>query len=242
MKRVQSYEDARRRRSSALRLVRYVAFLYLGFALIVTFGFKTYTVGSRSMRPTLDPKDKIIVASSAYGVVNPFNGQRLGFRPPERGDVALVRLPSAPSRDWKTRLADSVIGFLTLQRLGAPGASDALDSPVVKRVIALPGDAVSMSGYVVRVRVAGSEHFLTEYEVSGRDYDIVSDGPTEGWTSSLPLSGEMPAFELGPGEFFVVDDDRSYCSDSRFFGPVKAERFVGKALLRYWPLDRVSGF
>lgn len=241
MKRVQSYEDARRRRSSALRLVRYVAFLYLGFALIVTFGFKTYTVGSRSMRPTLDPKDKIIVASSAYGVVNPFNGQRLGFRPPERGDVALVRLPSAPSRDWKTRLADSVIGFLTLQRIGSPGADDSLDSPVVKRVIACPGDSVSMSGYVMRIKVAGSEHFLTEYEVSGQDYDIVSSGPGDGWSTSLPLSGEMPAMELGPGEYFVVDDDRSYCSDSRFFGPVRAERFVGKVLLRYWPLDRITG-
>ena len=67
--------------------------------LLRTFGFKAYTVGSRAMRPTLEPKDKIIVASSAYGVVNPFNGQRLGFRSPERGDVALVRLPAAPSRD-----------------------------------------------------------------------------------------------------------------------------------------------
>lgn len=241
MKRVQSFEDAKRRRSSAFRFLRYLAVLYLAYALIVTFGLKTYTVGSRAMRPTLEPRDKIMVASSAYGVTNPFSGQRIGFRPPERGDVALIKLPAAPTRDWKTRLADSIIGFLTLQRVSSPGSGDALDSPVVKRVIACPGDSVSMSGYVVRVKVAGSEHFLTEYEVAGRDYDIVGAVQTEGKPTSLLLAGEMPAIELGPGEFFVVDDDRSYSSDSRFFGPVKADRFLGKALLRYWPLDRISG-
>ncbi len=51
----------------------------------------------------------------------------------------------------------------------------------------------------------------------------------------------MPELLLGKDEYFVVGDDRFSSADSRFFGPVRSDRIVGKVLARYWPLDRLSG-
>jgi len=240
MKRPQSFEDAKRRRSRVLRIAKYFLFVFLAFEIFTSFALKAWIVGSTSMRPTLEPGDRLIVASSAYGFLNPFSGRRHALRSPERGDVILLRLPSAPRRAWYERFSDSLLRFVTLQRLGSPQAKPD-DSPVVKRVIACPGDAVRMEGFVMQVKAAGTEHFLTEYEVSGGDYTIAGARPVEGWVPGLPLAGSMPEVTLGPDEYFVVGDDRFLNADSRLYGPIRSELIVGKVLARYWPFDRMSG-
>lgn len=40
---------------------------------------------------------------------------------------------------------------------------------------------------------------------------------------------------LGPGEFYVLGDNRPVSKDSRYFDAVADEQVVGKALLRFWP-------
>ena len=45
----------------------------------------------------------------------------------------------------------------------------------------------------------------------------------------------MPA-----GSYFVMGDNRPDSQDSRFFGVVDRELIVGRAWLRYFPLDRVG--
>lgn len=221
-------------------MAKYLLIVFVSFELFSSYAVKTWIVGSASMRPTLEPRDRVIVAPSAYGILNPLSGRRHTLRGPERGDVILLRLPSAPSRAWYERFGDSFARFFTLQRLGSPAARPD-DSPVIKRVVAGPGDAVRMEGFVVQVKAAGDDHFLTEYEVSGRDYQIAGARPVDGWTRDLPLAGSMPELLLGKDEYFVVGDDRFSSADSRFFGPVRSDRIVGKVLARYWPLDRLSG-
>ncbi|MBU0928754.1 MAG: signal peptidase I [Spirochaetes bacterium] len=242
MKRVQSFEDVKRKRSRVMRFAKYVVLIFFAFESFSAFALKSWVVGSTSMMPTLSPKDRVIVASSAYGVLNPFSGTRTVFKAPKRGDVVLIRRPSSEHRAWHKRLLDSALHFLSLQRLGAPGVEAAFDSPVIKRVVAGPGDSVMMDGYIVYVRTAGTSHYLTEYEVSGGDYDIAGARPIDGWDKAMPLAGSMEAMELGPDEFFVVGDERFSSPDSRFFGPVRADHFLGKVVARYWPLDRISGF
>lgn len=242
MKRVQSFEDTRRRRFRILQILKYAALFFVGFEVFSAFALKTWIVSSSSMQPTLESRDRIVVGSSTYGILNPFNGKRASFKAPSRGDIVLVRLPSSKERSWHQRLLDSVVRFLTFQRLGQLGTKSALDTPVIKRIVAGPGDSVMMEGFIMYVKSSGTSHYLTEYEVSGADYDINGGQSVKDWGKDMPLSGTMAPVDLGPGEFFVVGDNRFSSADSRFFGTVKSAHFIGKVLFRYWPLDRMSGF
>jgi signal peptidase I len=39
------------------------------------------------------------------------------------------------------------------------------------------------------------------------------------------------------GEIFLLGDHRSHSADSREFGPVTLDHVIGRAWLRYWPLN-----
>jgi signal peptidase I len=60
------------------------------------------------------------------------------------------------------------------------------------------------------------------------------------WDESIPFSGNMDSLILGPGECFVISDDRSNTNDSRTWGPIPADLITGKAIFRYWPLTRIG--
>jgi signal peptidase I len=47
-------------------------------------------------------------------------------------------------------------------------------------------------------------------------------------------------YTLASDEYWMMGDNRDNSSDSRYFGPVKAEALRGTPLLRYWPLDRLG--
>jgi signal peptidase I len=47
-------------------------------------------------------------------------------------------------------------------------------------------------------------------------------------------------WQLKEGEYFLAGDNRNHSRDSRAFGPVPRDQIVGKALFRYYPLDRIG--
>jgi signal peptidase I len=90
----------------------------------------------------------------------------------------------------------------------------------IKRVIAIPGDTVEI--------------------VSGR-VSINGQPIVEPYLLQLPRES-MAATEIPDGKLFVLGDNRLNSNDSRAFGMVSMDEVVGRAWLRYWPIDQVNLF
>jgi signal peptidase I len=45
---------------------------------------------------------------------------------------------------------------------------------------------------------------------------------------------------LGPGDYYVLGDNRPVSKDSRSFDAIHDEAIIGKAVIRFWPLTRIS--
>jgi signal peptidase I len=105
--------------------------------------------------------------------------------------------------------------------------------PFIKRVIGLPGDTVSLeNGRVYVTPRGGSPVPLAEpYVVKVGDHAA----PTTPRDAEGTAEWTVPA-----GEYFVMGDNRPESQDSRFFGPISRDSIVGRAWLRYFPLDRVA--
>jgi len=106
--------------------------------------------------------------------------------------------------------------------------------PFIKRVIGIPGDRVSLENGVVFVTASGGNPVRLDepYVIRGADGAVAATLPrdpsgTDAWT--------VPA-----GSYFVMGDNRTASQDSRFFGPVERDLIVGRAWLRYFPLDRLG--
>ena len=98
-------------------------------------------------------------------------------------------------------------------------------TPFIKRVIGRAGDRVEIldTGQVSVNGTVLDEPYLFRTDPSG------PTDPTE-------ASGES-SWTVGEGELFVMGDHRGNSVDSRVFGTVPVDNVVGRAWLRYWPLD-----
>ncbi len=100
-----------------------------------------------------------------------------------------------------------------------PPGQEPGSTPYIKRVIGLPGDVVDLrNGHV----------FINGQEIS--EPYVYPGQVTE------PLNGQSH-WVVPAGSLFVMGDHRENSSDSRVFGPVPIANVIGRAWLRYWPLN-----
>jgi signal peptidase I len=90
--------------------------------------------------------------------------------------------------------------------------------PFVFRVIGLPGDKVEVKGGKVYVNAQPLEENYIE---------------------------EAPNYQFGsvtvpPNSYLVLGDNRNKSYDSHYWGFVPRENIIGKAIKRFWPLDRLG--
>ncbi len=117
-------------------------------------------------------------------------------------------------------------------RLGSPARGDVVvfrspknaDIDFIKRIIALPGEKVKISGGKVYVNS------------SVLDESAYLD-PTV-YTGPESFLAENRELIIPSGRYFVLGDNRMQSSDSRDFGPVLPSEFIGKVFFRYWPVNR----
>lgn len=95
----------------------------------------------------------------------------------------------------------------------------------IKRIIGLPGDTVSLKNNAIYVNGQKVEepYLAPDVVIFGGSY------LQEGQSVVVP-----------PGSYFVLGDNRPHSSDSREFGPIALEDFIGVAILRYWPFSRMG--
>ncbi len=103
---------------------------------------------------------------------------------------------------------------------------------LVKRVIGLPGETISLSAG--RVYING--HVLPEPWLPAVTRTETTPGP-----SARPYSLHHP-YRIPADDVYVLGDNRTQSCDSRDWGPIAKSKIVGKVDLRIWPLSRLNFF
>ena len=85
---------------------------------------------------------------------------------------------------------------------------------IVKRVVGMPDESVALEGGLL---------YVDDLLALPEPIPAGPDGKVSGrwWT--------------GPDEYFVLGDNPRRSTDSRAFGPVPAQRIIGRVWLRCWP-------
>lgn len=116
-----------------------------------------------------------------------------------------------------------------------PGSGlDTEGIPFIKRVIGLPGDTVALeNGRVFVTRPGASAVRIEEPYVA-----MEADGSS---TPTLPRdAGGTAEWVVPDSSYFVMGDNRQQSQDSRVFGAIDREHILGRAWLRYFPLERIG--
>jgi signal peptidase I len=191
-------EPAKRPSSTLRNIVEWV--LVLGGALLIallirTFLFTTFWIPSASMEPTLvgQPDRHDRI------IVN-----RLSYKlhAVHRGDIIVFEKPPGETATTED---------------GRPVKD------LIKRVIGLPGETVTLKGGKVYV----DGHRLDEsYLPKG--------------TETRPICGTTTEFKVPEDHVLVFGDNRTNSTDGRCFGPIDEDTIVGRAFFRFWPLSELD--
>jgi len=237
MRRNYSYADQKTQRYRSRGAILVVLVFIVLYIFFTSLFFSMRVLENDTMAPNLRKGEMFVFFS--YGLYSLIPGLDLERGPMalRRGNIVLMDMfrEKPPGIFYKS--LDVLARFFTAQRFSLLDKEEHL---FVKRVIGLPGDEITMTNFVIRVKAKGSAYSLTEFEVTDIDYTPSIPNIPALWDSSLPFSGNMERVVLGEDECFVLSDDRSSTNDSRTWGPVKINNITGKALFRYWPFTRIG--
>lgn len=99
------------------------------------------------------------------------------------------------------------------------------DVDYIKRIIGKPGD---------RVMLKEGAFYVNDTKI---DEPYLAPGT---YISAGSFLREGEEIVVPPGKYFAVGDNRGHSSDSREFGPIPLEDFIGRAFLRYFPVSEAG--
>ena len=112
---------------------------------------------------------------------------------------------------------------------------NAINENYVKRIIGLPGEKVRIeNGAVYIINSENPNGFkLDEPYTNGQNNTYVRANDT---VENQPIT----EITVSAGNYFVMGDNRTGSSDSREWGLLNRNKFIGKVFVRAYPLDRVK--
>lgn len=197
--------------------VETVVFVLVMVIIIRFFVGEIRWIPSGSMHPTLIEGDRIFVERYSRF-----------YTTPQRGDIMVFYPPS-------TKLSNSPIPLLS--RLTGIFCKDVA---YIKRVVGLPGEKIEIkfekdgAAYVY----IDDRRYEEAYVQSPFEYPIC---PPPGYNPDFVNDGRIMKcgpFKLKDDEYFMMGDNRGNSQDSRYWGPLKKDRFIGRAVAVFWPVRR----
>jgi signal peptidase I len=116
---------------------------------------------------------------------------------------------------WQNPQRGDIIVFTPPQALVEQNMKDNM----VKRLIGLPGDRVEIKNGTVWVN---GEVLTENYTKEAAQY-------------------EMPAVTVPENQYLMLGDNRNNSYDSHYWGFVPRENIIGRAVVRFYPFDRIGG-
>ena len=185
------------------------------------FAVEAFKIPSGSMIPTLTIGDHLLVNKFVYGPRIPFTDTRIfTWKEPKRGDIIVFKYPENEDKNFIKR----VVGLSGDKIEIKNGKLFINDEPVSIAPIGTSDEKREGTGYPYYDKPKlydeqlGTVKHRIQYLHDQSDYNF---GP-----------------KIVPAEsVFVMGDNRDNSQDSRFWGFVKRNKILGRALIIYWSWD-----
>tara|TARA_Y100000589_G_scaffold79654_1_gene73344 strand:+ start:30 stop:695 length:666 start_codon:yes stop_codon:yes gene_type:complete len=177
-------------------------------------------IPSGSMLPELQINDRLIIEKQSLKRRDPFRGEIVVFNSPFSFDEKLKQLRSKP---LPSKAYCFLMGFPPMSVI--PGLRDRACDAYIKRIVALPGEIVSVNN-------AG--------EVIINNKKLFEPYVKNNCKKSVYIScGAFENLIVPENHYLVLGDNRSNSWDGRYWPGSKflpKKEIIGKAYFRFWPL------
>ena len=184
------------------------------------FVVEAFKIPSGSMIPTLTIGDHLLVNKFVYGPRIPFTDTRIfTWKEPKRGDVIVFKYPQDESKNF------------------------------IKRVVGVPGDKIqiingklNINDQVVAITPTGPPADTSVEAGQSFGKPMLYEEQLGTVRHEIQYFHNQSGENFGPkivpqDSVFVMGDNRDNSQDSRFWGFVKYNKILGRALIIYWSWD-----
>ena len=203
-------EDKHELRREITDFIKLVAWFLVIFLGLRYFVIEGYEVQGESMHPTLANNERILVLKLPHQLSR--LGLFHGYNAIRPNDIVVFDSPDGSGKRYVKRvIAEGPAG-------GAARVANAAQSTEAP-------DPASR----VLVTFNDGEVFVNNLKVN-QDY----------LTGDARINPGHQELALGPGDYYVLGDNRPVSKDSRSFNAIHDEAIIGKAVLRFWPPSKIS--